>query len=579
MAALSQLDKFEMRTLYDNIWLLLNEAELKPIPERAAPADPHVQFRRAFEYFQRRSSPKFINLGNLNDADRDNLVRAGISPRYLFANLKKTIRGAYFDALAFQSTAIIDQAVYAYCPFTGNLLKSEHSLLANINTIFYRFNSQQVFYIITGGLNGFKKNALYFPTLELIVSTGSSWTFEEEDLFELKARVVANSSSCYRYLSNIVGVRKKVAVCIGFFHFAHHFWNELAGIDRLCKQQDLLNSVEKVYVLREPLGAIDQIFPEILKDKIKRVENIDIMFREIVEHNYFVIRIGNHYAARDLPHRVHRVAIANCAHETLGKVAAVREKYSPLLWVGIRIGSRTWLNQAVGLSELINSLHTKFPRLGVVFDGFSLPADRSAASTNNHEYGYIVDKENQIVTDVVERLQHDTPGIFNIIGSSIFEANVWAHAIDVYISPYGTLQHKVGWFANKPGIIHTNQTVLTNPAKYIWTAVDGAVRPRYVNREAVTDVRKPQGAIIYRKLSDLDESGAGIRAGIQRVQEDREFDNYELDSQMVLKEIHSVIRSPRLIPSVDLQVLENGSRKRVKKILQRLTTLLDHAKI
>ena len=132
-------------------------------------------------------------------------------------------------------------------------------------------------------MNGFKKNALYFPTLELIVSTGSSWTFEEEDLFELKARVVANSSSCYRYLSNIVGVRKKAAVCIGFFHFAHHFWNELAGIDRLCKQQDLLNSVEKVYVLREPLGAIDQIFPEILKDKIKRVENIDIMFREIVE--------------------------------------------------------------------------------------------------------------------------------------------------------------------------------------------------------------------------------------------------------------------------------------------------------
>ncbi len=569
-----------MQQLYDNIWLLLNEPELKPLPELAEPINPQAGFRHAFEHFRRHSSAKFINLKALNDSDREYLVGAGISPQYLFANLRKTIRGGHLDALAFQKTAISSRTVYAYCPFTGRLLKSKHSLLANINIIFYRFHCQQVFYIVTAGIDGFKKNALYFPAFELIVSTGAAWTFEEDDLFELKARVVTHSSSCYKYLSSTDAVRKKTAICIGFFHFAHHFWNELAGIDRLCKQ-NLLKSVEKLFVLREPLGKIDQIFPEIQREKIQRVEDTDTMFREIITQNYFMVRIGNDSASSNLQRRVHRVASANCPPETLDKVAAVKKMYSPLLWVGIRIGSRTCLNQAAGLSELISSLHAEFPRLGVVFDGFSLPADRSETSKNNGEYDHLIQKEKEIVTDIIERLEHTfgKPSVFNIIGSSIFEANVWAHAIDVYVSPYGTLQHKVGWFANKPGIIHANQTVLAYPPRYIWTAVDGAIKPRYVSRVAVTDLRKPEGPIIYRTLSDLNNSGAGIRAGVQRVQDDRRFDNYELDWQVIRNEILEVIRFSRVKPSRYFSTLKNLSRKRVKKVLHHLITFLDRAKI
>jgi len=90
---------------------------------------------------------------------------------------------------------------------------------------------------------------------------------------------------------------------------------------------------------------------------------------------------------------------------------------------------------------MIDSLHKQFPKLGVVFDGFSLPADRSVQLADRQEYAEIINEENAVVNEVVEKLhdRQDGIGTFNIVGSSILRANLCAHAIDVYVSPFGTV--------------------------------------------------------------------------------------------------------------------------------------------
>ena len=109
-------------------------------------------------------------------------------------------------------------------------------------------------------------------------------------------------------------------------------------------------------------------------------------------------------------------------------------------------------------------------------------------------------------------------GTFNIIGQHICDAIVWADAIDVYVSSYGSIQHKVGWFANKPGIIHTNHKLLETPARYVWAAVENAIPPQYVSSACITDVRpEPKEQIAYNGIEDASESGAGIKALNERV--------------------------------------------------------------
>ena len=254
-----------------------------------------------------------------------------------------------------------------------------------------------------------------------------------------------------------------------------------------------------------------------------------------------------------------------------------RRQHSPLVWIGIRVGSRTWVNQEDGLAKLIDALHTEFPGLGVVFDGFSLPADRSSGASDNREYDDILRQENRVVSDIVERLkqlQGKTPGIFNIIGGSIYDANVWAHAIDVYVSPYGTIQHKVGWFADKPGIIHTNTTALKNPV--VWAAIENETKPRYVRRAAVSDVRNTKKeAIMYRKVSDLKESGAGILSAVERAQGNPDFDNYELNWQALYSDLMDLIHSPKAPYRLDWDVVLKGFKRAVKKILWTFNNAVD----
>jgi hypothetical protein len=569
-------------TTYRELWITLNQVQLSPpVTQQLVGNNFKDVFSSVFHYFRDGSHPKIMNLRDLNESDLAYLVTQGICPDYLLRNLEKTIRGGYRDPLAFQLTAINAKAVYAVCPFTGRLLTSCHSLLANINVIFYRFESIQVFYVIIAGVEGFKKNAIYFPQQELVVTTGKSWTFEEEDLIELQTRMVCNFNACYRYLSNYKISDKRLAVCIGFFHFAHHLWNELSGIDRLVRKR-MIDSIDKFLVLREPLGDIRQIYPEIPADKVKHKTTIDAMFNDIVTNNYFVVRVGDYYITSDTVTRVYEVAKTNCRPETIDKMQHARRRHSPLLWIGIRVGSRTWVNQVDGLVRLIDALHTEFPGLGVVFDGFSLPADRSDESSDNQEYDDILWQENRVVSDIVERLkQHhrQTPGIFNIVGSSIYDANVWAHAIDVYVAPYGTLQHKVGWFANKPGLIHANTAVLDNQAKYIWAAVENPIKPRYVGRAAVIDVENSNKTDIYREVSDFEESGPGILAAKTRVEGDPEFANYELDWQMLYGDLIDLIRSPKILCKLDREIVVNRCKREVKRILHIITNTVDPAKL
>ena len=171
------------------------------------------------------------------------------------------------------------------------------------------------------------------------MTVGDSWGVQQDDLIELKARMVLAATACYEYLSD--RKEKKTAVCLGYYHFAHHLWNELSGIHGLYKK-GLLTSVEKFLMLREPLGPIEQIFPEIPAGKIARSKSTNELFLDILASRYFALKVGGDYVRRDLVARIRRVSAAKSLSATTESVKDARARYHPLLWVGIRVGNRAW---------------------------------------------------------------------------------------------------------------------------------------------------------------------------------------------------------------------------------------------
>jgi hypothetical protein len=566
-----------MSNLFQDIWLHLNQTALKPLPGNLTPEGSSLTFATVVQYFNENACAKTINLRALDQEDATYLASLGISRSDLIRNLKETLIGRHLDPLAFQLKAVRRGAIHAFCPFSGKPVESNQSLLANINVIFYRFETEQVFYVATAGIgSGFKKSALYFPEHDLIVSDGDPWGLQQDDLIELKARMVCGAQACYEYLSNPDRKGRKSAVCLGFYHFAHHLWNELSGVHRLYKK-GLLGNVERFLVLREPLGAIEQIFPEITKGKVERQDSTDDLFYKVLANGYFAVRVGDDYLASDLASRVAKVSRANCLPVTLEMVEEAKSKYHPLLWVGIRVRNRAWIDQVDGLSNVIASLHKEYPNLGVVFDGFSLPSDRSAESNDQQGYSKILAEENEIVNGIFENFQKRqiSIGMFNIIGLCIFDANVWAQVIDVYVSPYGSLQHKVGWFTNKPGIVHTNQTLLENPAAYVWANVENGIPPQYISSDTVTDYEpEPEERIAYNEIEDATESGAGIHAANKRVRERPEFNNYSIRWEVLHRQLLDLIRSSKTKRTIVPLLLANRLKRKLRMTIRSITNVL-----
>jgi hypothetical protein len=540
----------QMQNACADIWLQLNQTDLKSLAGHVL-SDGKQTFSSALQYFTDHDHAKIISLRALTKADKKYLASRGISTKHLVRNLIETMGRNYRDPWAFQLDAVRRKAIYAFCPFSGKLALSTHSFLANINTIFYRFQSEQVYYIAVAGIGwGFEKKAVYIPEHELVVTTGDPWSLEEADLIELKARMTSEFTLCYEYLTDRHHKRINTVVCFGYWHFAHHLWNELSGINRLFRSK-LLDSVDKFLVMREPLGNFEEIFPEVPSNKIQRIHNTSDMFTEILLHRYFAIKVGQKFITRDLQNRVYKVALGHSLPATREKISAARKKHYPLLWVGIRTGNRSWADQATGLAKVIKSLHKEFPRLGVVFDGFSFPADRSGQSLGSQEYVNITKQENAVVDEIIQKLKDDQNVIetFNIIGSSLFDANIWAHAVDLYVSPFGTLQHKVGWLANKPGIIHANQSLLGNFYRnYVWTTVEDAYAPKFVRRSSVVNVDNTRlKLILYSSMYDRTEAGAGINETNKRLKLGQEFFNYQVEWSSLYFDILDMIKSPRSI--------------------------------
>ncbi|MDJ0688698.1 MAG: hypothetical protein QNJ41_09320 [Xenococcaceae cyanobacterium MO_188.B32] len=379
---------------------------------------------------------------------------------------------------------------------------------------------------------GFPKSAIYFPQYELLFEFETpKWSISLRTISKFKALLVSNFDKFHRYFHSQLNI-KKIAVIIGAENFAHNILNELSGINRLY-QRNLLNKVDKFLVLREPLGSIDKIFPEIPIGKIKYI-NQNKIWQEIVSNNYLVVNIGDCFIKQDLVNRVYQVAINNCSLEVINRIKKAKESYSPLLWVSIRVGNRTLTNQIECLSKVINALYQNFPQLGVVFDGFSLPADygikrpqqayqKILGDREMEDIESIIKQQNEVANNIVNNLLSNIK-VFNTIGCSIFETNIWANAIDIYLAHHGTMQHKVGWLANKPGVVHSNSKVLGS-FKWIVGVREFEIRPVYINQK-------------YARNVDIEKNGKYNKLTVLK----KSF-NYYIDWKVIYRELYKIAMS------------------------------------
>ncbi len=523
--------------IYDLIWKGLNE--LIPFDTEHPYYPSKIDQKASYEYFVDNTQYTVINFWNLSNSDRLFLQNLGLSIDNIGLMKKENIAleeiyinsfddhqgfqfsrkvkrypkmSRYFQwdkAINLQQSIVETGFIYSVCPFTGKILRSNQSFYVE-QFLLYRFVGQEVFYLMFGEWMG-SKQCIYLPSQELIITLDNfPMTYFTNLINSFKSYSVSNWQNFKVYISP--GLKNICAVVGIFQNVGHYIWNELSGI-YYCDKNETINNIDKFLVGSYEHILIDDIFPNIPSDKIIRLDSCnEIIFKNILENNLFAVRLIDTFIEKELAKKIYHISVRKCSQDFLEKVESAKNHF-PLLWITLRNYKRTWCSQIEGTANIIKSLHTNFPNLAVVFDGWSVPEREKGDASNETQIQAL---EKDCLQPILNLLPPEIK-TYSTIGHPIYETIVWAEAIDLYAVPFGTGMTFVTWIASKPGVGHGN--------KAYYDAVEDSFSPVY-RENAVPPV------LISKEYITEDENNP-----------DATTRNYDCDWQVIYNELMQILQN------------------------------------
>lgn len=381
-------------------------------------------------------------------------------------------------------------------PFSGQPVASVRSYLVK-GTLFYRFDDSSEFYVAAARVNrGYPLSGLFVPSANLVlrwdgVQDGRGWgAVRLEELMHRRSRDHGEASEASA---------GRVTIVMGNSNFAHHLWNQLAALEQLLAKGVNADPPE-IMMIREPLGRIDRIFPEIANWKIHRPP-----FTPLQDALY--VYLGSYRISHAVRQRLLEHARTHVSFETGLLMQRIRRVDGPVFWFSVRTDAPTLLNQREVIRTICLRLLATNARCSILFDGFSLPEDWLSVNNRAMEsYSKSAEATRSEIDAIISDLSPavgDSQILGNIGGVRLLDSIALAEMANAYFCHKGSIQHKIAWTANKPGIIHgPRRTLAHNPEVWHSERVDGGIPPLTVPLEFIKDVKKSSREPNYRGSSD-----------------------------------------------------------------------------
>jgi tetratricopeptide (TPR) repeat protein len=474
--------------LYERIWNDLNNNTLFSANQIDCPVE--IKQQDVERYFQSHSRYLVVSLQTLTEEQKFSLNQMGLSIDNLKLiaqddfDLEKIYINSFSDPQpellssqlrlshpSYQQSLVETGYIYTICPFSGKVLRSNQSFVINhaehpakqrghdLQGFCYRFLGKEIFYIMVGCPCG-ERLLAYFPKLELIISLNQhliGFARPIESINTLKSYMVSYWREVKSYLSTEA---KQVVDVIGLgFNIGHYVWQDLAGIDVL-RENDILHKLDKIMVGPGDYFSCQDLFPEIPADKFMEVEDVSHVFKKVIDNNYVALRVNGTFIKEQLIERICRVSYQKCSQEFIQKVEEAKKQCFPLLGIQVRAknGRRVWLSQVEGIANIINHLYADYPKLGIVFDGWSITGKEDKSSS----CWSMIDADKATMDDIVALIPGHIP-VYSAIGATTFEtATWWAKGIDFGLTPLSGGMICSSWIANKVSLAHAPRLNLNN---------------------------------------------------------------------------------------------------------------------
>lgn len=386
--------------------------------------------------------------------------------------------------ISWQDRALQDRCLTLVDPWTGRTVRPFDTVVTFGRSL-YSFGDARLSVLVTGDA-GNQVLGLLIPGANLMVDLGSTAPKYINDLNTVNSLAVLLQRAAQHpgaYAAALAADRtprpaETVTALWGTMqNYAHNVWNYFSAFERLVRR-GLVGQVDELYFTgTEFFGPVVDILPELGRLTLVRDEHTGVRDPHPFSPDHLVVQPGSYLVLRDATERISQALSDASLPPTAADPPAAPRPF-PIVWIGLRVGSRVWVDQEEEVPALVRRLHEVYPDLVVVLDGFSFPVGTDTAST---KWDAAIEELHAIAETIRSRCPVPD-AVVNLVRTTLREAVMWAHVTDVYLAPMGTAQHKVGWFGDATGAIYTAPSVAeVEPELRIgaWEA-EGRPVPRYI---------------------------------------------------------------------------------------------------
>lgn len=362
--------------------------------------------------------------------------------------------------LAHQTRAVRDRQLVLRDPLTGVPCAPFDAVVAFGKAV-YSFGDGELALLLCLGA-GHRAAYVYLPGRGLLLDLGATYARPI-----LPAHRLANLSR--DLLQRVATYRERYAAAVATRpdpaarrtvvlqmtipeNFAHHVWNFHPGVERLVDLGIAGNVAEVRTAGTEFFGPFPDLFPELAGARVVDEPRRGVRDPYPFSHEHLVVAVGGYLVRRSLVERIRdRVARAEPAPGFRQPPSAGGPPLTgPVVWVGLRVRSRAWVDQEHEVARFADAIHRRYPGATVLLDGYSYPVGRDEVSAQWQES---IDELHAVARAIRAAARHGDQ-VVDLVGSTLREAVLWAAVTDVYVAPNGTSQHKVGWFSDAPGVVY-----------------------------------------------------------------------------------------------------------------------------
>jgi hypothetical protein len=358
------------------------------------------------------------------------------------------ITGTDFPLLAVQQ-AVEKNKITLPDPFTGGHVSCNKSLSLknNINVLFFRSESGSVLFIFQ---HVSSVDAVFFPgenKLVLLKHLGL------DSVVGAITHILDDFQCVMDYM------RKEDSSFIGVICSSgrpYHFYYDVAPAINDLYSSGLLGRVPRLFYYK---GGNFCSFKNVYGLKCKESSLTPTELAKLSGRaSGFCFHVGTAFDTNRTSNAVEfDKQLVRYARESYGYILDLNHKELlkryPVIWVGVTVQKRSWLEQVDAIAKVMNELSKDYPRLAVVFDGWTSPLNTTEVDVRE------IRNDLAVCSKIEEKLNASIK-VFNLVGANSCKKIIYARSVDVYTGNSSTGGLHIDRMCGRPGIAHLNTKLI-----------------------------------------------------------------------------------------------------------------------